>query len=147
MNKVTLVGPLVADPIDNGKVVLSRIRCRDEVGNKEVIGFAAYGSQGKNLVKHCHKGKYVAVEGKLCPFVQEGPNGKKHNLSVKALRIEYGPDCNWANNPDYKDVEIDGRTCGECEHKKDNDLDCIDENDKKVVHNTPACEDFKEKTE
>jgi hypothetical protein len=138
MNSVHLAGPLVADPIKTEKgAVLCRVRCRDLYGNKTVFGFACYGKTGENLVKHCHAGKWVTlVEAMLCSFTEMVNGKRKFRVSVKATKVEYGPDSSSFRDPSEP-------TCGECDKFKDND--CYTDDNKKVTFGTTCCQEFVEK--
>ena len=101
MNRLMIIGNLVADPTDgeskNGKyvsnftVAVNRTR-RDENGNSVADFFrvSAWNELGKVCQKYLSKGKKVCVIGSVDVRTYEGKDGTTHaSMNVQAVDVEF----------------------------------------------------------
>jgi len=126
LNKVILLGNLTRDPeykeLSNGTPVaetgmaLNR-KFKDASGQlQEEVSFVDvtfWGNQAKTLRDYCHKGKQLAIEGRLKQDTWQADNGEKRSkLRVVCENLYFtgskGDDGNMpAHRPSYADTQDD----------------------------------------
>jgi len=96
MNTVTLIGNLTRDPEmkGNGETKVCRMRLAESSGSKEgsplYIDVAAFGRQAETCKRYLHKGRPVAVTGRLRFREWEGEGGVKRSAhSIAADRVQF----------------------------------------------------------
>lgn len=96
MNTVTLIGNLTRDPEmrGNGETKVCRMRLAESSGSKDAaplyIDVAAFGRQAETCQRYLHKGRPVAVTGRLRFREWEGEGGvKRSGHSIAADRVQF----------------------------------------------------------
>ena len=96
MNTVTLIGNLTRDPEmkGNGETKVCRMRLAESASSKEgnplYIDVAAFGRQAETCQRYLHKGRPVAVSGRLRFREWEGEGGVKRSAhSIAADRVQF----------------------------------------------------------
>lgn len=97
MNTVTLIGNLTKDPEmrGNGDTKVCRMRLADSNGandNPLYIDVAAFGRQAETCQRYLHKGRPIAVSGRLRFREWEAEDGSKRSAhSIAADRVDFLP--------------------------------------------------------
>jgi single-strand DNA-binding protein len=96
MNTVTLIGNLTKDPEtkDSGGTKVCRMRLAESDSSKEgdplYIDVAAFGRQAESCQRYLHKGRPVAVVGRLRFREWEARGGgKRSQHSITADRVQF----------------------------------------------------------
>jgi single-strand DNA-binding protein len=96
MNTVTLIGNLTKDPEmrGNGETKVCRMRLAESNGSKDAnpvyIDVAAFGRQAETCQRYLHKGRSVAVSGRLRFREWDADGGGKRSAhSIAADRVQF----------------------------------------------------------
>ena len=117
MNKVVIVGRMVADPSvkvsQNGnKVCTMRVAVDDGWGDKKHTDFlhiVAFGKTAENCEKYLAKGRQVAVEGKIHTDSYEAKDGRKvYTTDIYANTVEFvgGKDDSGQRSAPKRDYDV-----------------------------------------